>query len=407
MAHTITFNLFNDCSPNGAPPLTNDAMAQLAWAQAAASLTPALNQLAASNLHQHQQQLQNAYQAQFQKNAYHAQFQKNAAPVVVPTSMMAPPLRSQASHESSTSATANSTTSVHPLNSANTTQVVLSQPKVSVAPPVAGVTPVMAPPPRVSASVTPSTSVTANATPKTSQLPVLVTSFGPVASPKQLDIQSAVNARPLSNQTEDEVAGSMLLGFLSSLRKSFNDAVEQKNLQEGVALIGKATPILAPQQTTTIGSSQRVLQKTKKMTTKNLACTNQVSSGSSQEGAAFQYSVGSRTECSSGWTSHPGDSSMEETESNSSDNAVPKTNEITKEGPSSSDDSDGLYYDRGYGPPRKRYKQNKPVFGHFTSKNIAEHNQRMHSTIGSVSLHKFVQKQVKQRKTSKRPRADT
>lgn len=80
--------------------------------------------------------------------------------------------------------------------------------------------------------------------------------------------------------------------------------------------------------------------------------------------AVLGKSPSESNETSSGTTSHPADSSMEDSESDKG-----------KTDPSSSEDSDKDNGERRLGPPRKRLK--KGIVGEFTSQNVAAHNDRM------------------------------
>jgi hypothetical protein len=360
-------------NPTSSMQAANDAMAKIAWAQAAASLTPALSQLAAANLQKQQQQLQQAYQAQMQQGL--------------------------------TSGVPNTTTAMGlvprvPGNGLSSAPVALNH-TIANRPPL---------PPQTSQTVA-----------------LLETKPGKFDGDKKED-----NPKPSSSENEasnprskeDEAAGSMLMGFLSSLRKSFLDAVEQKDRSaNGVgALTDKAILPEATQTAARDTSSKAIAQpkhtkRAKKVReTSSIGSSTDVGSGLlSRRAGLTDYRFSARTETSSGGTSHPGDSSMEETESSSSDNAVQRSGrsgETRKADPSSSDDSDEQFDDRGFGPPRKRIK-NKRVVGEFTSKNIAEHNHRMHAMLGPVTMNKFSQENqiasttVEKRKSQKRSRNDT
>jgi len=358
-------------TPTSSMQAANNAMAKIAWAQAAASLSPALSQLAAANLQKQQQQLQQAYQAQIQQGI----------PVGVPNTA------------------AMSLVPQVPGNALSSTPVALNQ-SVVHRPPL---------PPQVSQTVAVSASKSDVADGNKAVVDSMTSS------------SDAETTNPRSK--EDEAAGSMLMGFLSSLRKSFLDAVEQKDRNPSGAgvLTDKTTP---PQATETAGretstsskskDQQKHAKRAKKVReTSSSGSSTDVGSGLlSRRAGLTDYSFSARTETSSGGTSHPGDSSMEETESSSSDNAVQRSGrsgETRKADPSSSDDSDEQFDDRGFGPPRKRIK-NKRVVGEFTSKNIAEHNHRMHAMLGPVTMNKFSQEgqiataTVEKRKSQKRSR---
>lgn len=285
----------------------------MAWAQAAASLTPALSQLAAANLQQHQQQLQKAYDNQLQS---YGQQQ------MVPNQ-----------HYSAAQLTATPTTMVFAAQA----------PGQQLAPAPA----VMAPPPCVPPIAPVQSFVQPPPVPIAPQpLPQMVSKQASIAAkPSELSIQPRpVQVPPLSNvivqnagendrvgenvgnssRSKDDVdAGSMLMGFLNSLHKGFLDAKRLKDEEDRV---------LAAQQ---------------------LVWANK---------AAAMAVMGESQETSSGRTSQPADSSPEDSQS-----------EVGGKDPSSSEESDAPM-ERLRGPPRKRHKTK---IGEFTSLNVAAHTTRM------------------------------
>jgi hypothetical protein len=159
--------------------------------------------------------------------------------------------------------------------------------------------------------------------------PPLVTAPPPVVE-TPMEAQATNSNSPLRKERtkEDEDAGSMLMGFLSSLREGFIEAVNQKDKEE---------------------HERKNLKRPSPSRAADL----------------------SKTEISSGTTSHPAESSMEDSGSDKG-----------KEGSSSSEESDkDALGDRPLGPPRKRMMMKK--VSEFTSKNVAKHNRAMIALHGS------------------------
>jgi hypothetical protein len=273
----------------------------LAWVQAAASLTPALSQLAAANL----QQLQNAYEMQLQAYSKHSQQSgpKHQFPAV---SIAAPPSAIVFATPNSDSTVTNAPL----MMTSSPTSIMMSNSSVVPSPlPIA-------PQPiknetrnQMSSPVTP---VTVQIRPRPS-----------------LSIASSENAKPNLSETKDEKkslrptrtkdeedAGSMLIGFLSSLHKGFLEAKSLKDKEEHESA------------------------------SRDLLWLNHVEV----------------LDSSSGRTSLPADSSQEDTNS-----------ELGGKDPSSSEESDTTT-DRSRGPPRKRHKGK---ISKFTCQNVAEHTTRM------------------------------
>lgn len=126
-------------------------------------------------------------------------------------------------------------------------------------------------------------------------------------------VRTASTADSPGRSKEDEAAGSMLMGFLTSLRKGFMEAKSLKDRED------REKTVLA---------------------------------GSKVES----------NETASGTTSYPADSSLEDSDQGAS-----------SKDPSSSEESD-TNMERPLGPPRKRIKTK---IGEFTSKNVAAHTTRM------------------------------
>ena len=294
----------------------NEALATWAWAQAAASLTPAISQLAAATLQQHQQHLLKAYEAQIQAVAQQsATGSLQAMGTAKPVAPVAPPK----------------------------TQEHLAS--------------------RVSA-------IKAAA----AQLPTILPAGGAGVAAK-----AGTNPNSLddSRSKEDQAAGSMLMGFLSSLRKGYEEALSEKMQQEkkqdssvsGRKRNSRDEKLSSSSKKPRASPSQRV----------GNAVTPAVSrSASSVQDGSYM----SRAETSSGTTSYPADSSLEDSESSENDKG---------KDPSSSEESDRDFLgdqvssgERGFGPPRKRLK-GKHIVGKFTRKNIADHNHRMDAMRGTIS----------------------
>ena len=162
---------------------------------------------------------------------------------------------------------------------------------------------------------------------------------------------------------EDEDAGSMLMGFLSSLRKGYEEALSERD-KEGDS---RTTSLLSGHKR----PAKNVPQASKRP---RLPCARPTESVRRTNSTATDG-----VETSSGTTSYPAESSLEDSEESSG-------NEKGK-GPSSEDSdkdsSEGCSSEkkvssgeRGSVPPRKRMKGKHSV-GEFTRKNVAEHNHRM------------------------------
>jgi hypothetical protein len=265
----------------------NDAITSWAWAQAAAALQPALSQLAAANFQQHQQQLQKAYQAQMQVFSSQVVTVPEAAPPLpVPSTMAPPPHVLQINVKSTPIGEAVHSTILPSAGAWNTHLVTPSLPVV-------------------------------DAKPRTGKHPESPTREG--------------------RTKEDEDAGTMLMGFLSSLREGYMEAISQKDNEED----------------------------NRKHPNKRTA----PSKGSSLSELAS-------TDISSGSTSHPAESSLEDSGSDKG-----------KEEVSSSDDSDkDTTKNLLRGPPRKRIKMHK--ISDFTSQNVAMHNRAMTALHGNQNGYK-------------------
>ena len=262
----------------------NDALTSWAWAQAAASLTPALSQLAAVHFQQQQQQLQKAYESQ---RAQYQQQHLACAPIapLVPTAPMVVPLA-----------------------------------PVSIMCNVVGGSP---------ASFS-----------STLPTPYPVVVVPTPSGPSPVEIMDTAIAIPNSpsqqlRSKEDEDAGSMLMGFLSSLREGFMEAVDRKDREEQDRSNRKRAY-------TSVKTSSVELSK---------------------------------SEVSSGTTSHPADSSLEDSGSDKG-----------RESSSSEDSDKDIAIDRPMGPLRKRIKMKK--ISEFTSKNVEMHNRAMIALHGDQNGYK-------------------
>lgn len=385
--------------PNPAAAQPGGNMFALAWAQAAASLGPALSQLAAANLQKHHNQLQKAYESQVQN--YSSQQRVTApapgAPVAAPAFQVGAPTI-PTPHATQAPVHMTHQTSAHPTQHVHTPLpgYALAAPPPAhltvVQPPASAVHSApakMAPPPNVSTSaqtftrspvvatapmstqqhihqhiqhtqvahapslqhsIIPAHSVrqppiTTNTAPVPVQVSAPPSAVASLQAAQQIQVQRQVQAQvaaqsqaqaqpdppappqssnssaldqtaqptaldpsaaPRTRSKEDEDAGSMLMGFITSLRKGFMAAKNQKDKE---------------------------MQERKE----------------------------NSTGIASGATSHAADSSPD-------DSGASKDN-------SSSDDSD-KDAEKPRGPPRKRMKK-KRVIGEFTSKNVAAHNTRM------------------------------
>jgi len=300
---------------------TNEAIT-LAWAQAAASLTPALSQLAAANLQQHQQQLQKAYESQLQ--SYAQQQSQTQQPALVqqyaPAQLAAPTTiafaaRAPGQQIAPAPAVMAPPPSVPSIMSAHS----FVQPAtVSIAPqPVRHAsstpTPIAAKPPSSSVQRLPTQP------PLPTQRVMLLPVAHKAPNPAAVDLSSAGRTK------EEEYNGSMLMGFLTSLHKGFTEAKDLKDKEDRDLAEQKLVWANKSAAMAVMGESQK-------------------------------------QESSSGGTSYPADSSPEDSQS-----------DMGGKDPSSSEESDTTM-DRPRGPPRKRHKTR---VGEFTSRNVAAHTTRM------------------------------
>ena len=264
----------------------SDALTSWAWAQAAASLTPALSQLAAVHFQQQQQQLLKAYESQ--RGQYQQQQQHVAcAPIapIQPTASMVVPLAPGS--------------------------IVCK----AVGGPLAPFPSILPAPYPVVVVPTPSESSTVE------------TKVNAIAIPNSPSQQG--------RSKEDEDAGSMLMGFLSSLREGFMEAIDRKDREEQDRKNRKRA-------VTSVKTSSVELSK---------------------------------AEVSSGTTSHPADSSLEDSGSDKG-----------RESSSSEDSDKDTAIDRPLGPPRKRIKMKK--ISEFTSQNVEMHNRAMIALHGDQNGYK-------------------
>jgi hypothetical protein len=140
--------------------------------------------------------------------------------------------------------------------------------------------------------------------------------------PVTTDVLMAPNSPNRSK--EDEAAGTMLMGFLTSLREGFMEAKNSKDQEDRF----------------------------------------KTTQGAQVKKAVALAALRDNQETESGTTSYPADSSPED--SSQSDQGG--------KDPSSSEESDSL--DKPRGPPRKRLKTK---IGEFTSRNVAAHTSRMNA----------------------------
>lgn len=338
---------FSAPSPIAAAPSpmapSNEAIT-LAWAQAAASLTPALSQLAAANLQQHQQQLQNAYESQLQSYNQHqapspaplqpARPLQPSPPVIAPQPQVAsmPPAGVPAP------SIPGATVSGAPRPPAYFvappgTQFAPARPTAMQAPPpvmkpstvarppvpIAPSPPVISPPPTV-----PLHNATLRAAPRPPQA-VGQTAPPTIVAPKPVITEQATESPPSPQRSkEDEVAGSMLMGFLSSLRKGYMEAKQLKD--------------------------------------------SEVAPSHGKESS-------SNNDTSSAFTSQPADSSLEDSQSDKDASKDPSSSEESEKGDLEKEMRSEKTRMRG--PPRKRHKSSGQGIGEFTSKNVEAHNTRM------------------------------
>ena len=293
-----SFSILARAAPAGAPVVhgaSHDAIS-LAWAQAAVALTPALQQLAAANLQQHQQQLQKAFETQFQAFA-----QQQVPPPGVPKQHVefGAAMTSAQPHQFSPPPAAQ----IHyalPVQNLPLPNWTMSAPQHR---PQAPVTIPIAPHPPTGPAIAVAS----------------VPSLPPLAS--QVSGASKQSAASPNRSKEDEDAGSMLMGFLTTLRQGYIEAKNQKDREE----------------------RDRSLKH---------SMSTSISTG-----------IGYSNETSSGKTSDPADSSPDEELGGSNKDA------------SSSEESDPVE-GASRVPPRKRHKTK---IGEFTKKNVAAHNTRMNA----------------------------
>jgi hypothetical protein len=236
---------------------TNDAI-HMAWAQAAASLTPALSQLAAANLQQHQRQLQQAYETQLQtfgqsvpqQGAPMQHFvQTSLTPAPAPIVFAAPAVGQHLAPV--------------PFTMAPPPPMPLPMPSQSLLQP--SLHP-KHPPPIVAKPAT------VPIQPRPVQSEPSTQAVAPVPQRTSPNSQEANTSR-----TKDEVdAGSMLIGFLNSLHRGF---LEAKNLKD---------------------------KDEREMAARELSWSNK---------AAATAIMGDSQDSSSGRTSQPADSSPEDSQS--------------------------------------------------------------------------------------------
>jgi hypothetical protein len=260
----------------------NDAMASWAYTQAAASLAPALSQLAAANLHQQQQMLQHQEQEQQQSQQRKEQQQ--------------PKTTNQATGQDESTRHAQQLKENYE-RYLKTQAIDPKQLATAKAPSVSG------------------GSHPAFAADRRSQ------SVNGIA-PTIAITGKLTGTKPRTE--EDKQAGTILLGFLSSLRQSYEDAlVDKQKLGNG---------------------SLNQMSKAQK--------TSFINSESSVDGCTVSYQKRSAqvTESSSGMSQHQVESSVEDSDWNSD----------KKTDPSSSEESAkevNTYVSKG--PPRKRIKTKK------------------------------------------------
>lgn len=348
----------------GMQPPSNEAIT-LAWAQAAASLTPALSQLAAANLQQHQQQLQKAYESQLQSYSQTAQsIQSQPSPA---TAQSQPHQNSHVHHHHHQLTPAPAA----PIQYVATPQQQITATQLSIQP--ATIPPpstLIAAPPRQNISSAPEPheqfARPPNAVPiapqppvtkvqhqqNTNVIPTRITAKPPQPTAIQPQVQSKENVvsdkenkeDDNGRSKEDEVAGSMLMGFLTSLRKGFMEAKSMKERED------------------------------QERATKELESIP--GSMASTELSTTTASTREANETSSGTMSQPADSSPEDSQS-----------DPCKQETSSSEESDQPEGNLSRGPPRKRHKtkigeftkskNSKTNIGEFTSQNVAAHTTRM------------------------------
>lgn len=183
---------------------------------------------------------------------------------------------------------------------------------------------------------------------------------------------------------EDEAAGSMLMGFLSSLRKGYEDALRDKDrnkketeTSEKQLLSGQKRPANEMKLQKTRGPSARRITPAPSTTTTE---RTETFSG------ATSYRADSSLEdfmSSSGTDKGKDPSSSEESDKDSSGERGSSEEQGSSEDQASSEER-GSLEERSSGPPRKRMK-GKGMVGEFTKKNIAKHNHRMDAMLSRIT----------------------
>jgi hypothetical protein len=202
-------------------------------------------------------------------------------------------------------------------------------------------------------------------------------------------------------QTDDEEAGTILLGFIKSLRQSYEDAIEENtSMPTAVNMISK--DLTKRVQKSESPQKKRSLEGRSSTKITLLADDLPISSEShfppgnhgslrptsvtdtstlSRSEIVTDTSTLSRSEISSGASSHPTETSSTIGDSDSKSD---------KTEPSSSEESEKecTVSNNKRGPPRKRLKTGKKV-KEFTEKNLAEHSKRMSEKFDTVNSNKF------------------
>jgi hypothetical protein len=234
-------------------------------------------------------------------------------------------------------------------------------------------------------------------------------------------VDAAVTKLQSSRKPQDEEAGTILLGFLNSLRESYVDAVESKDDQEAedppMNLTKAATVDGKLAMSTSSAESKRIPSRPPVAASGGGGATKNAKSGSrrhvkrsrdscnptkdlapEQDGASMQAmsrfpsshqcqrKPATVTEASSGTSSQPtteqSSSSLEDSDSKSD-----KTDQFSSE--ESSEEKDQVEAEnRSKGPPRKRLKSYDSKLHEFTRENLLEHSKRMdleHDSYGGAS----------------------
>ena len=200
---------------------------------------------------------------------------------------------------------------------------------------------------------------------------------------------------------EDEEAASSLLGLLSSLRRSYEDAIGSSiddSVMESGATEASKTKRPRPSDAVSISTkSSRTDVSSKSVTSAETSSTKKsrqrlrrknsggprprpselqtkllqkaVSSQGYRPASVTDASTLSRSETSSGSSSQPNESSS----------SVEDSESLDKTDPSSSEESSDKDYSTpqvSQGPPRKRHKARRQV-QEFTTENVLEHSKRM------------------------------